>query len=423
MSNPKTTKSKTSSSQKTSPESASLQSRWTTLYRHDLPRLARARDSAQRHWPVHLDHCFARIILDAAVGGSDSNGSNDNKGDGSSGGVPWTAILSSPAVRHMSDAQLQKCIELAEAIANGTADLDALNEKSLAVRGKLSKKKGKGEGEGKDGGGGGGGSKRKKEEEEEGGIDGTGAATKKARTLVEENDSSTTTTTTMAKTERDHDSETPRNHPSKSKSKSKSTQPSIRTAFGLPPSPSPSPSSSPPPPPGPPPTTTTTKTTKTPKASPIPPDLHTLIITTPQLTPFRQRVLLHLCQIPLGHTSTYAALATHMDSCARAVGNALRNNPFAPRVPCHRVVASGGGIGGFGGEWGDEGKWCVDKVGLLREEGVDVVFEEMGKGRGGKGKGNGKGKGMGKGKGEGEGGGGKLVVRGPVWTGFEDVEL
>ena len=54
------------------------------------------------------------------------------------------------------------------------------------------------------------------------------------------------------------------------------------------------------------------------------------------------------------------------------MGNALRNNPFAPRVPCHRVVAADGGIGGFGGEWGVKGLHNGEKVRLLREEGVRV---------------------------------------------------
>ena len=52
------------------------------------------------------------------------------------------------------------------------------------------------------------------------------------------------------------------------------------------------------------------------------------------------------------------------------MGNALRNNPFAPTVPCHRVLAADGGIGGFGGEWGVEGRFAEEKKRLLRGEGV-----------------------------------------------------
>lgn len=48
----------------------------------------------------------------------------------------------------------------------------------------------------------------------------------------------------------------------------------------------------------------------------------------------------------------------------------MRNNPFAPAVPCHRVLAANGSVGGFGGEWGPEGRFAGEKVKLLREEGV-----------------------------------------------------
>lgn len=60
-------------------------------------------------------------------------------------------------------------------------------------------------------------------------------------------------------------------------------------------------------------------------------------------------------------------------NCFNIVGNALRNNPFAPYIPCHRVVASSLYIGGFLGEWGPESKTktqCHKKVALLKDEGV-----------------------------------------------------
>lgn len=90
-------------------------------------------------------------------------------------------------------------------------------------------------------------------------------------------------------------------------------------------------------------------------------------------TPYQKRVLTLLCQVPRGHHTTYAALSAHLRSSPRAVGNALRNNPFAPHVPCHRVLASGGGLGGFGGSWGrkgEDGKNDEEKRRLLRGEGV-----------------------------------------------------
>ena len=50
----------------------------------------------------------------------------------------------------------------------------------------------------------------------------------------------------------------------------------------------------------------------------------------------------------------------------------MRNNPFAPDAPCHRVLASGGKIGGFAGEWNksEEGEFVRMKRSMLRGEGV-----------------------------------------------------
>ncbi|GAM86864.1 hypothetical protein ANO11243_048840 [Dothideomycetidae sp. 11243] len=100
------------------------------------------------------------------------------------------------------------------------------------------------------------------------------------------------------------------------------------------------------------------------------------------LTPFRKQVLTLLSQVPRGQYTTYAAMSAHISdtshkTCARAVGNAMRNNPFAPVVPCHRVLAADGRIGGFGGDWGEDGKHAAIKKKMLREEGVK--FDGSGK--------------------------------------------
>lgn len=89
-------------------------------------------------------------------------------------------------------------------------------------------------------------------------------------------------------------------------------------------------------------------------------------------TPFQKRVLSLLCQVPRGHVTTYALMARHLGSSPRAVGNAMRRNPFAPEVPCHRCVATGGGLGGFKGQWPRDGEGITldEKKGLLRGEGV-----------------------------------------------------
>ncbi|KAL4906664.1 6-O-methylguanine DNA methyltransferase [Aspergillus multicolor] len=69
----------------------------------------------------------------------------------------------------------------------------------------------------------------------------------------------------------------------------------------------------------------------------------------PTLTRLRKTLYLCLLQIPRGQWTTYAALAKHVGSSARAVGTAMRLNPFAPEVPCHRVLGSDGGLGGYMG--------------------------------------------------------------------------
>lgn len=74
-------------------------------------------------------------------------------------------------------------------------------------------------------------------------------------------------------------------------------------------------------------------------------------------------------RIPVGTVTTYAMLAGFI-GCAspRAVGQALRRNPFAPRVPCHRVVASDLSVGGFCGR--KDGRAVRRKRQLLSSEGI-----------------------------------------------------
>lgn len=57
---------------------------------------------------------------------------------------------------------------------------------------------------------------------------------------------------------------------------------------------------------------------------------------------YQERVYALLLQIPLGKISSYASLSKALGSSPRAVGGALRNNPFAPEVPCHRVISASG---------------------------------------------------------------------------------
>ena len=64
-------------------------------------------------------------------------------------------------------------------------------------------------------------------------------------------------------------------------------------------------------------------------------------------TPFQQAVWVELQKIKPGQTTTYGAIASTLGSSARAVGGAVGANKVAIYVPCHRVLAAGGGIGGF----------------------------------------------------------------------------
>lgn len=89
----------------------------------------------------------------------------------------------------------------------------------------------------------------------------------------------------------------------------------------------------------------------------------------PKLTPFQRTVYTVLCQVPSGRVTTYKhlAVAVHCGS-SQAVGQALRRNPHAPIVPCHRVVASNRTLGGFGGQIA--GAKLDKKRMLLEKEGV-----------------------------------------------------
>lgn len=91
--------------------------------------------------------------------------------------------------------------------------------------------------------------------------------------------------------------------------------------------------------------------------------------TNRHITVFQYRVYLCLLAIPKGKVATYAQV-TKAVGCgsARAVGQALRTNPFAPDVPCHRVIRSDGSLGGFCGSSGQTA--LHRKLDLLQKEGV-----------------------------------------------------
>lgn len=84
-------------------------------------------------------------------------------------------------------------------------------------------------------------------------------------------------------------------------------------------------------------------------------------------TPFQKKVLHKLQEIPRGAVISYQALgaAVGAPKGARAVGNALHNNPVPIYVPCHRVITSDGRVGGYGGG-------ASRKLQLLRSEGFEL---------------------------------------------------
>ena len=85
------------------------------------------------------------------------------------------------------------------------------------------------------------------------------------------------------------------------------------------------------------------------------------------ITPFQRRVYMELLNVPAGATITYGELARRIGCrSAQAVGQALKRNPFAPEVPCHRVIAANGSSGGYFGE--REGEMIERKCRLLNEE-------------------------------------------------------
>ncbi|HUD20107.1 MAG TPA: MGMT family protein [Patescibacteria group bacterium] len=89
------------------------------------------------------------------------------------------------------------------------------------------------------------------------------------------------------------------------------------------------------------------------------------------MTPLQEKTYELLKKVPKGNVTTYKALADALGTKAyRAIGQFMRSNPYAPQVPCHRVVASDGTIGGFRGK--TKGAEIQQKIALLTHEGVQI---------------------------------------------------
>lgn len=83
-------------------------------------------------------------------------------------------------------------------------------------------------------------------------------------------------------------------------------------------------------------------------------------------TVFEENIYSKLRKVPKGKVTTYGELAKAVNSKGyRAVGQAMNKNPYAPQVPCHRVIFSDGRIGGFS-------SGVKKKIVILKKEGVEV---------------------------------------------------
>ena len=84
---------------------------------------------------------------------------------------------------------------------------------------------------------------------------------------------------------------------------------------------------------------------------------------------FQKKVWNYLKTIPKGKVKTYkqVAISINRPKSARAVANACAKNPYAPKIPCHRVIRSDGGLGGYSGTGG-----IRKKLQLLRAEKVNI---------------------------------------------------
>ena len=90
------------------------------------------------------------------------------------------------------------------------------------------------------------------------------------------------------------------------------------------------------------------------------------------MTDFQSQCYKALKKVPRGMVITYAGLAEMIGrpKAHRAVGSAMNKNPFAPEVPCHRVVKSNGELGGFADD-------TSVKIKRLQEEGVLVCDNKV----------------------------------------------
>jgi hypothetical protein len=91
-----------------------LNATWLVLVAETLPAMAK-----EHSWPISMDHCFMRVCLDNALG------------------VPWHTVVQRPAIKHLTDDQINKAICVAQSIVDEPEQLSLLNQNSLQVRRQL----------------------------------------------------------------------------------------------------------------------------------------------------------------------------------------------------------------------------------------------------------------------------------------------
>lgn len=101
-----------------------------------------------------------------------------------------------------------------------------------------------------------------------------------------------------------------------------------------------------------------------------------------KLSQFQWKVLKATITIPLGQRRTYKWVAQKIGNpkSVRAVGQALKKNPYPVVIPCHRVVCSDGTLGGYAGKYGKRKKELLDLEGMfLQKHQPSFVNELIGK--------------------------------------------
>ena len=86
---------------------------------------------------------------------------------------------------------------------------------------------------------------------------------------------------------------------------------------------------------------------------------------------FNERCYNLLKKVPKGKVTTYKEFARVLNTKSyRAVGNAMNKNPYAPKIPCHRVINSDGRLGGYA-------KGLKEKTKILKSEGIKIINNKI----------------------------------------------